>query len=300
MNNIIGMVQYFSIIFASIFLEALPFIIIGALASAFIQTFLDEKLIKKIIPKNKILGGLIAALIGMIFPVCECATVPIGRGLLKKGVPVNVAVTYMLATPIINPVVLMSTYYAFNGSIKVLLYRAVFGLSIAIIVGYIVDILNGRFDVLSERGFYIEDKCTCGCSGYQNSKSKLLTILDHSSKELYDIGKYFIIGAALAALCQVLIPRDKLTLLGHNVPLSILIMMGFAFLSSLCSEADAFVASTFLDSFGLGAVMSFLLLGPMIDLKNTVMLFSSFKKSFVLKLLFCIFSLCFIAGCIIY
>jgi uncharacterized membrane protein YraQ (UPF0718 family) len=82
MNNIIGMVQYFSIIFASIFLEALPFIIIGALASAFIQTFLDEKLIKKIIPKNKILGGLIAALIGMIFPVCECATVPIGRGLL--------------------------------------------------------------------------------------------------------------------------------------------------------------------------------------------------------------------------
>lgn len=300
MNNIIGIVQYFSLIFASIFLEALPFIIIGALVSAFIQTFLDEQLIKRVIPRNKILGGIIAAFVGMIFPVCECATVPIGRGLIKKGVPLNVAVTYMLATPIINPVVLMSTYYAFNGSIKVLLYRAGFGLIIAITVGYIIDILNGNSNVLSERGFFIEDKCNCGCSGYQNNKSKLLTILNHSSKELYDIGKYFIIGAALAALCQVLIPRDKLTMVGQNIPISIIVMMLFAFLSSLCSEADAFVASTFLGSFSLGAVMSFLILGPMIDLKNTVMLFSTFKKSFVFKLLFCIFSLCFIAACLIY
>ncbi|GIM29343.1 hypothetical protein CPJCM30710_20090 [Clostridium polyendosporum] len=299
MDNFVGVLESFSLIFSSIILEALPFILIGALVSAFMQTFLNNEMIERVTPNNKLLGGVAAALLGLIFPVCECATVPIARGLIRKGVPLNIALAYMLAAPIINPVVLMSTYYAFNGSGKIVAYRALFGLLIAVVVGYLVDILNGTESVLKNNSLFVNDSCSCGCSGYLNKKSKYLSILNHTSKELYEIGRFLIIGAAVASFFQVVIPRDKLLALGSNTVLSIWIMMMFAFLISLCSEADAFIASTFLGSLNLGPVMAFLLLGPMVDVKNAAMLFSAFKKSFVVKLIFCIFSLCFIACCVI-
>ena len=62
------------------------------------------------------------------------------------------------------------------------------------------------------------------------------------------------------------------------------IMMILGFLLSLCSEADAFVAKGFMDNFGVAGVMAFLILGPMMDLKNLILSFGFFKKRFVLQL----------------
>ena len=291
----------FSIVFSSIVIEALPFILIGAVLASFMQVYISNNIFNKIISKNKLLGSIQAGIIGVFLPVCECATVPITKGLLNKNVPLNVAITYMLAAPIVNPLVILSTYYAFDGNIKVVLLRVCVGFSIAVIAGLLMLCLSGENNIFIDNGEgELQGKCLCGCSEIDDNSSKLIRLLKHTSLEFYEIGKYFIVGATLAAIFQTFVPRDIIFYFENSAVLSIIILMAFSFLISLCSEADAFVASTFMNRFSLGSITGFLIIGPMIDLKNTIMLFSIFKKSFVIKLLFVVFSLCFIASALIF
>lgn len=291
----------FSIIFSSIVIEALPFILIGAVLSSFMQVYISNNIFNRIISKNKLLGSIEAGVIGVLLPVCECATVSITKGLLSKNVPMNVAITYMLAAPIVNPLVILSTYYAFDGNIKVVLLRVGIGFIVAVIAGLIMLCLSEENNILREdKTWDLDGRCLCGCSEIDDNSSKPIRLLKHTSIEFFEIGKYFIIGATLAALFQTFIPRESIFYFENSVVLSIIMLMGFSFLISLCSEADAFVASTFMNRFSLGSITGFLIIGPMIDLKNTIMLFSIFKKSFVIKLLFVVFSLCFIASALVF
>lgn len=291
----------FSIIFSSIVIEALPFILIGAVLSSFMQVYISNNIFNKIISKNKLLGSIQAGIIGVFLPVCECATVPITKGLLGKNVPINVSITYMLAAPIVNPLVILSTYYAFDGNIKVVLLRVGIGFGVAVIAGLIMLCLSEGNNILREdKVLDLEGRCLCGCSEIDDDSSKPIRLLKHTSIEFYEIGKYFIIGATLASLFQTFVPRESIFYFENSTVLSIIILMVFSFLISLCSEADAFVASTFMNRFSLGSITGFLIIGPMIDLKNTIMLFSVFKKSFVIKLLFVVFSLCFIASALVF
>ncbi|HBI7118110.1 TPA: permease [Clostridium perfringens] len=291
----------FSIVFSSIVIEALPFILIGAVLASFMQVYISNNIFNKIISKNKLLGSIEAGIIGVFLPVCECATVPITKGLLNKKVPLNVAITYMLAAPIVNPLVILSTYYAFDGNIKVVLLRVGVGFSIAVIAGLLMLCLSGENNIFIDNGEgELQGKCLCGCSEIDDNSSKPIRLLKHTSLEFYEIGKYFIVGATLASIFQTFVPRDIIFYFENSAVLSIIILMAFSFLISLCSEADAFVASTFMNRFSLGSITGFLIIGPMIDLKNTIMLFSIFKKSFVVKLLFVVFSLCFIASALIF
>ena len=291
----------FSIVFSSIVIEALPFILIGVVLSSFMQVYISNNIFNKIISKNKLLGSIQAGIIGVFLPVCECATVPITKGLLNKKVPLNVAITYMLAAPIVNPLVILSTYYAFDGNIKVVLLRVGVGFFIAVIAGLLMLCLSGENNIFIDNGEgELQGKCLCGCSEIDDNSSKLIRLLKHTSLEFYEIGKYFIVGATLASIFQTFVPRDIIFYFENSAVLSIIILMAFSFLISLCSEADAFVASTFMNRFSLGSITGFLIIGPMIDLKNTIMLFSIFKKSFVIKLLFVVFSLCFIASALIF
>ena len=65
---------------------------------------------------------------------------------------------------------------------------------------------------------------------------------------------------------------------------SLLVMMGLAFVLSLCSSSDAVVARSFSNSVPTGAVMGFLVFGPMLDIKNVIMLSGSLPRRFLLRL----------------
>ncbi|MBN7574272.1 permease [Clostridium beijerinckii] len=274
----------FASIFTSIILEAMPFIIIGSLISAIIQTCISERIIAKIIPKANILGYLGAALIGLIFPVCECAIVPITRRLIKKGVPVGFGVTFMLAVPIINPVVIMSTYYAFYDKKIMVLLRIVGGFIAAILIGMIVNSLEK-----DKKGLVIDfidndSYCNCGCNSYVENQNKLRAIIEHTNREFLDIMGYLILGTFISSVFQVAVSHGEINFISNNKILGIVVMMLLGFFLSLCSEVDAFVGKSFLTNYSLSGVTAFLILGPMLDLKNLIMIIGAFKKSFVLKL----------------
>ena len=107
----------FCYLFLSIILEGAPFILLGTLISGFIDAYLPPGLIDRWLPKNKPLAVIFSGLLGFVFPVCECAVVPVIRRLIRKGLPVSCAITYMLSAPIINPIVVISTMKAFDSSI---------------------------------------------------------------------------------------------------------------------------------------------------------------------------------------
>lgn len=272
-------------IFISMILEALPFIIIGSIISSIIQLFISEESVKKILPKSRFVSIIFAAVLGIFIPICECAIVPIARSLIKKGVPIAVAIVFMLSVPIVNPIVILSTFYAFN-DVKIVLIRVLGGIISAIVIGVLIDILtNKKEEVIKVKSQY-ENICDCGCEigDYFYNKSKIRLCLEHSSKEFFNILRYYIFGSFLSSIFVVVLKEEVLTNYSTGVLMPIIIMMTLSFLLSLCSEADAFIAKSFLSYFGVPAIAAFLIIGPMLDLKNAILISSYFKKSFAIKL----------------
>ncbi|KAB7671303.1 permease [Bacillus sp. B1-b2] len=262
-------------IFISIVIEALPFILIGVLISGIIQIFISEEFIARIMPKNMILAVIFSSLLGSIIPACECGIVPITRRLMLKGVPLPAAMAFMLTGPIINPIVLSSTYIAFGNSWKMVFYRAGLALVTSIIVGILLKFFVKESPLKNSTLEHIH---------YHSFKEKIDGMLKHSIDEFFSVGKFLIIGSLIAAAVQTFISTATLVQIGSGPFSSHLVMMGLAYILSLCSQADAFVASSFRNSFSEGAILSFLIFGPMLDIKNTFMLLSTFKANFVWKL----------------
>lgn len=298
----------FTTVLLSLILEGFPFIILGSFISSIIQVFISEETIARVIPKNKYIGILIAAFMGLVFPVCECAIIPIVRRLIKKGVPQAMAVTFMLSVPIINPIVLASTYYAFIGKPYMVFFRAILGVLTAIIIGCLMGTLykgnplknNEPKGNVNFTHVIKKQKNLKGNVKYVSHKQErtilgsISQILHHTSFEVYNVGKLFIIGAFLSSIMQSFIPRNYILSIGGGQLSSILVMMTLAFVLSICSETDAFIARAFLGQFTTGSVLGFLILGPMLDIKNTIMLTGNFKIGFVIKLVFLIIIICFI------
>lgn len=280
-----------SIIFISIFFESLPFLLLGSFISAIIETFISNEQISKMIPKNKILGSIVGVFLGFFIPACDCAVIPVSKRLLKKGVPINVSISFMLASPIINPVVLLSTYYAFyKTNPNIFWYRLIFGILISLLIGIIMGIIFNKKEVLSPE---IGNCCDNGHCNHVH-ENKLVSIFEHAAIDAFEVVKYLMFGALIASLIQVLLPRNILMIFNSNNVLSIIILMLFAYLISLCSTSDSFVGKSLLSSFTQGSIMAYLLLGPMIDIKNTLVLLGNFKKSFVITLISLIFLTIFI------
>ena len=269
-------------VFLSILYEAFPFILIGIFVSSLIQVLIPSSILERIFSKNRLVGYLAALFAGVIFPVCDCATVPVTARLIRKGVPVPIAVTFYLAAPIVNPIVIVSTLYAFPGQPSVALFRVVLGLLVALAVGLILPkaapaaILNSS------------ETAACDCSDEHHhgdaEQSRLQSVLRHAASEFFDVGVYLIIGALISSVIQTFVPKDFLSDIGGSIILSVFIMMLASFILSICSTSDAFIARTFANALPLGAVMGFMVLGPMLDLKNVLLLLGNFKKRFVLKL----------------
>ena len=314
-----------AIYFTTIMLEAIPFLLLGALISAIIEEFVSEERISKMIPKNRVLGSLAGIFLGLFIPACDCAVIPIAMRLKKKKVPTNVIVSFMLASPIISPVVLLSTFFAFGETEKMLLfgfempklfvYRTIFGVVVALVVGIILDIIC-KDAVLKEEIYehhhYHHDHehihtCNhhhegCSCSNHEKETGpigRVKNIINIMHGDFMGIISYMAVGALLAATMQILLPISNIGGIVQNKYISTFIMMLLAFALSLCSTSDAFIARTFMNSLSKNSILAFILLGPMIDIKNTILLNKSFNKKFVIVLIASIFITVYLISCLV-
>lgn len=270
-------------IFISILIESIPFVLIGVFISGFLQMFVSEEMIARVIPKNRFLAVLYATILGAFFPACECGIVPIVRRLLLKGVPLHAGIAFMLTGPIINPIVLFSTYIAFGNQWDMVLYRSGLAFIVAMTVGIILS-YQFKGNQLLEKGKMNTHHHHHHSKG-QSFKSKFADMLRHAVDEFFSVGKYLILGAFIAATMQTYLKTSTLLEIGQTDITSSIVMMVLAFVMSLCSEADAFIASSFSSTFSVGSIVAFLVFGPMVDIKNTLMMLSVFNKRFIFILI---------------
>lgn len=281
LNNLSSSLLSLNTIFLSILIEALPFVLIGILIAGFIQIFITEEHIQRWIPRNPLLAVVMSCLIGALFPACECGIVPIVKRLIAKGVPIHAAMGFMLTGPLINPVVILSTYMAFGNDLRIASLRMLIGFVIAIVVALLISL----FFKGSQFKRSLQPYSLTTTNQQTSFVTKLKNMFKHAIDEFFDVGKYFIIGAFLAAFVQTYVSTKALVEIGDGVSSSILVMMGLAFILSLCSEADAFIGASFSAVFSTPSILAFLIFGPMIDLKNTIMLMSVFRLKFVFSLI---------------
>lgn len=286
-------IRRFSMTVLSLMIEALPFLLIGTVVSAAIEVFVTEDMIRRLIPRNRFAATLCASLLGVVLPVCDCATVPVVKRLLSKGVPLHAAISFMLAAPILNPLVLVSTLFAFYQRPLMVLYRAGFGVLVAVAVGLVFSVLDARYWTAPPAPGPVEEHAAAARGGAGRPVGRLLS---HAMSDFAGIAMYFVAGVLISASLQAVIPAQSLSSLGHDRFLSVLVMLLAAFFLSVCSQADAFIAQSFFGQFTTGAIVAFLVMGPMIDLKNTLMLSTFFKRRFLLLLIALVAEIVFVVG----
>jgi uncharacterized membrane protein YraQ (UPF0718 family) len=304
--------------FLGTYLQALPFLLLGILLSAAIQVFVPAGLLQRVFPKKLLPGMLFGVLGGFVMPICDCASIPVFRSLVRKGVPLPAAVTFMIAAPIINPVVMLSTYYAFGANPRVMFTRMGFGVVCSVLVGLCFAwdrksaLLTGAAAPVCACGAGHGDACGCGhhehggpdgqettwhprgTHAHGGLKRKACALIAHFRDEFFEVVRYLLFGIGVSTVLQLVLGGKLTSLRFDDLAASMLVMMAMAFLLSLCSSSDAVVGKNMGASLPMGAVMSFMVFGPMIDVKNVALMASSFTRRFMLKLLIATFAVSFI------
>lgn len=276
--------------FLSIFIEAAPFLLLGTLVSGLLEIFVTREDIVRAVPKNRILATISGAFLGFAFPVCECGVVPVTRRLFTKGLPTSVGVAFVLAAPVMNPIVLVSTALAFrdyNAGMILIVGRFVVTALVAIIVGVVFALTTKPHEVLLPASLAPVSGGAGKVIAPQRPKliPGLLSALRFGVDEFFDMGRFLVIGTLLASLMQVFVPQSTLRELGSGPVMSVLIMQALAYILSVCSTVDSFLALSFTGAFPTGSILAFLTFGPMIDIKSTLMFAGVFRRRAVMYLI---------------
>jgi uncharacterized membrane protein YraQ (UPF0718 family) len=270
----VASLQNFLLIFSSLLVEAVPFVLIGATVSAAIEIYVPSRVFESL---SRLPGPFqlpAAGLAGMAFPVCECGSVPVARRMVSKGLSPAAGVTFMLSAPILNPVVLISTYVAYRGRDELwpmVVGRGALGLLAAMAVGWVIakqspeELLRPRAEEHHEHDLH---------------GSRTSGFFGHLAGDFFFMGRYLVIGAVVAAALQTFVPSSFIGSVADTPVVALMAMMLLAYLLSLCSESDAFVAASFVQ-FGVGAQMAFLVFGPMVDTKLSFLYRGTYTKGFL-------------------
>lgn len=296
----VDQIRDFLLTFSSILWEAMPFIVLGALIAGILEEFLPGHWITKFMPKNPIASAAVGGVLGLIFPMCECGIVVVMRRLLKKGLPLSCCIAYMLAGPILNVVVLLSTYYAFKTheidgvriGYDMVIMRSVLGFLIASTTGVIVYLLSRKsgpaaFVTLAAAPPtasslpMVDDEGPTTPAKTKPLSKRIANISSTALHDFMDITVFLILGAILAACAKLYLQAGTIERISQEQPvIAIPLMMLMAVLMCLCSEADAFVAASF-TKMHVSAKLAFLVLGPMLDLKLLMMFTRVFRAKLI-------------------
>jgi hypothetical protein len=302
--------EAFSLNLLSILFEGIPFLLLGSIISGLVDVFVSSERVSKMMPKNPTGSVFLAGLMGLIFPICECGSVVVIRRFVRKGLPLGSAVAYMLAAPLVSPLVALSTYKAFGGGNvsngasvggahidpgMMVALRLTLGYVVAVLVALVIQRLPAKRilqpGILAENGERRRTGFTVAGNGpdfatlvaQASPGRKVLLAIQSATSDFLDVAFFFVIGASLASLFLGL-NESIINPLAESPFLSIITLMGLASLLCLCSTTDAFVAANAFGKFSIAANLGFLVFGAMVDLKLFWMYGMIFKRRFILLL----------------
>ena len=272
-------------IFQGLLLEAIPFLLLGVAIAGLARWLVPQTAWVHRLPKNPLLAPITGALMGFALPACECGNVPVARRLLASGAPMGTAFGFLFAAPVLNPIVLASTWAAFPDQPWLLIARPLGAFVIAVVLSLLLVQLPetqllehallserrmsqplSKIGLLERSGGLIGDPVK-EIAPAEPTRLRAAAVLDQSSREFLDLLALLVLGCLIAALVQTWLPRSWLLAVGGAPTGSILALMLLAVVVSVCSSVDAFLALGFAAQVTPGALLAFLLLGPVVDLK---------------------------------
>jgi len=277
--------QDFALSFLSVLFEGIPFLLLGSLISGFVDVFVSSDRIARLLPKSSTASILLCGLLGLLFPMCECGSVVVIRRFIKKGLPLSSAVTYMLATPIVSPIVALSTFAAFKAHSpwEMTVLRLTLGFGVAAVVGLIVEKLPvsailrpgalgeptgprrraGLSVATAPAGETLDFGAIAQSAGFGK---KLLLTVQSATADFLDVTVFLIMGAVVASVFNTAVNQEIIYPLATNPPLAIASLMTLRSLLSICSTTDAFIIASFA-TFPFAAKLAALVFGPLFDFK---------------------------------
>ncbi|HEY2063492.1 permease [Amycolatopsis sp. NBC_01480] len=262
-----------STVFVAVCVQALPFLVLGVLISGAIAAFVPARVLERVLPKKAGAAVGVAGLAGVALPGCECASVPVARRLIGQGVAPAAALTFLLAAPAVNPVVLVATAVAFPGRPEMVLARFAGSLATAMVMGWIWA-RWGKLSWITERALRRLPDVEPG--------QRWKVFAETARTDLVEAGGFLVLGALISSTLNVLVPQKWFGVLSDQVVVGVLVMAVLAVVLALCSEADAFVAAS-LTAVPMLPKLVFLVVGPAIDVKLFALQAGTFGRSFATR-----------------
>ncbi|KXC05972.1 permease [Microbacterium hominis] len=260
----------------SVLIESLPFVVLGVLLSIVVQVWVPAGVIERWMPRAPWARRAVLSLLGMLIPVCECGNVPFARGLMMRGLGVAETLTFLIAAPIVNPIVIITTHQAFGFDDGILIARLLGGYAVANLIGWLYSRHPDPDGLITDR-FRASCELSLDNAAHGGGPGKAQRSLAQFVVELRAVMPALVIGSAIAGAVQVLVPRSALLAIGSNPALSIIAMIALAMIVSICSNVDAFFALSFASTFTPGSIVAFLLVGPLVDVKMLALLRTTFR-----------------------
>jgi Predicted permeases len=296
MNDLFTAGQYFVVITAELILL---FIGISFLVGL-IREYVPEEQIKSALKdRNFGLGNVLGAAFGALTPFCSCSTIPILVGLLDVGVPFGIAYSFLIASPLLNPVIFFLLLALF-GIVPTLIYTAI-GFATAVLSGILLQRAGCAKYV---KAVTLEMTETCDCAGGQSSssvhKARFTRSLGFALSLFRQVVPYLILGAGIGAFIYGFVPENLIVALaGPQNPLAIPVAAIIGVPMYIRAETIIPISAVLLmKGMGIGAVMALIIGGAGASIPEVTLLASIFEKRLVAAFVITVLGVAILAGII--
>jgi uncharacterized protein len=282
MANLLEATRWFVVMTAElvVLFLALSFLI------GLLQAWVPEEKVRLVFEKRSPVGAYVGgAALGAITPFCTCSTILVLAGLLRSGAPFGPTMTFLFASPLLDPVVL--GLLAFVIGLKGAALYAVVTFVASIGMGVLLARLGLESDV--KQAAY-RSKGEDGCCSVD-----LLPVWRRAWSEAWGffvpVLPYLLVGTAIGAVVYGFIPTEWVaSVAGPDQPLAIPMAAAFGVPIYVTAETFFPITSALLEKgMGLGAVVALVVTGMGVSLPEVSMLAGLFQVRLVVVLVASVF-----------
>ena len=267
--------------FVTISLELAVLFVVVSIFVGILSVYVSKERIQRVLgTKRSFLGSILGAVFGALTPFCSCSTIPITLGLLNSGVAFSSAMSFLFASPLLNPVILTMMAVLFGPKITV----------IYAVIMFVVAVTAGL--ILEKAGFsrYLKDVVVEGL--VDETGPKFRRVVQYAGKIFKQMFPYLLLGALIGSVIHGFLPAEWVMAVAgpenlFAVPLAALIGI------PLYIRAETILpigAALIAKGMGVGSVVSLLIGGAGLSLPEVIMLSAMFKKKLLLAFILLVFA----------
>ncbi len=258
-----------------------------------LQAYIPEERIRRLLGgRRQGVGNIVAAGLGALTPFCSCSTIPILLGLLDVGIPFGVCMSFLLASPLLNPVIL-ALLIALVGVVPTAIYAAV-TFAAAVVIGWLLGQLGyERYvkDVMVEGR---PEPCDCNSS----HGTRIRGAFSFAVRLFRQVFPYLILGAGIGAFIYGFVPGDLIiAVAGPENPLAIPLAAVIGIPMYIRAETLIPVSAVLLEKgMGIGTVMALIIGGAGASIPEVTLLAAIFERRLVAAFVAVILGVAVLAG----